>query len=48
MTWRDIAVRFPEFVQWIVATHGPLHDGPVTKNDYERLRAEYEARETTS
>jgi hypothetical protein len=41
MTWQDIAAAFPEFVQWAVATHGPLPDGEVVQADYERLAAEY-------
>jgi hypothetical protein len=46
MTWRDVAVRFPEFVQWAVAEHGPLPDGEVKQEDYERLAAAYQARGT--
>ena len=37
MTWRDLAVRFPEFVQWIVAKFGPLPEGEVKQEDYERF-----------
>jgi hypothetical protein len=37
MTWRDIAQRYPEFAQWIVAKYGPLPDGEVTQTDYERF-----------
>lgn len=43
MTWKDIAVRYPEFIQWAVATHGPLPDGDVKQADYEKLAAEYAA-----
>lgn len=43
MTWRDLALVFPGFVQWIVQTHGPLPDGRVLEEDYNRLKAEYEA-----
>lgn len=43
MTWKDVAVALPEFVQWIVATHGPLPDGEVQQADYERLKTEYES-----
>jgi len=42
MTWRDIAARYPEFVQWIVQRHGGLPDGPVEQADYERYSAEWE------
>jgi hypothetical protein len=40
-TWRDVATRHPEFVQWVVATFGPLPDGPVTQQDYDRYAAAY-------
>ena len=43
MTWRDVAVRFPEFVQWVVATNGPLSDEPVTQDEYDRFVAAYYA-----
>jgi hypothetical protein len=42
MTWRDLALRYPEFVQWAVQKHGPLPDGPIRQEDYERLKAEFE------
>jgi len=42
VTWRDLAVRYPEFVQWIVQTYGPLPDGPVIEADYGRFKAAYE------
>ena len=48
MTWRDIAARYPEFVQWIVQRHGGLPDGPVEQADYERYSAEWESREDVS
>jgi hypothetical protein len=44
MTWHDIAVRYPDFVQWAVQTHGPLPDGEVSEDDYERLALDYKAR----
>lgn len=43
MTWHDLAVRYPLFVQWAVARHGPLPDGEIQQSDYERLAAEYQA-----
>lgn len=42
MTWNDIAAVLPGFVQWIVQTHGPLPDGEVKKEDFDRLAAEYQ------
>lgn len=41
MIWNDIAVRYPEFTEWVVAEHGPLPDGEVEEADYERLADEY-------
>ena len=32
-----------EFVQWAVQREGGLPDGPIQQEDYERLKAEYEA-----
>lgn len=43
MTWKDVAQRYPEFVQWVVQTLGPLPEGPVKQADYERFRAAYGA-----
>jgi hypothetical protein len=45
MDWRDVAVAYPEFVQWIVAKFGPLPDGPVRQADYEKFRTAYERKE---
>ena len=42
MTWRDVAVRYPEFVQWVVARFGPLPEGPVIQEDYERFANAYQ------
>lgn len=42
-TWNQLAKVFPEFVQWIAATHGPLPEGTVTDEDWSRFKAEYEA-----
>ena len=41
MTWKDVAVRYPEFVQWIVAKFGGLPEGPVRPNDYNRFVTAY-------
>ena len=43
MEWKDVAVAYPEFVQWAVATQGPLPDGEVKQEDYERLVSAYKA-----
>ena len=37
MTWEDVAVQYPEFVQWVVQKFGPLPDGEVKKEDYNRF-----------
>jgi hypothetical protein len=41
LTWHDIAADYPQFVQWCVATYGPLPDGKVRQEDYERLAAAF-------
>ncbi len=41
MTWRQIAQRYPEFVQWVVQTFGPLPGGEVQQADYERYADAY-------
>ena len=41
MQWRDITLRYPEFVQWLVAHNGPLPDGEVKSEDYEKWSTEY-------
>jgi hypothetical protein len=41
MTWNDVATQYPEFVQWAAQRHGPLPDGEVRQEDFERLAAEY-------
>lgn len=41
--WRDIAIHYPEFVQWVVATYGPLPDGLADRDEVERLSKEYNA-----
>jgi len=43
MEWKDAAVRFPEFVQWIVARFGPLPDGEIREADYSRFCRFYNA-----
>lgn len=45
MTWNDIAVQFPEFVQWVVITQGPLPDGEVRQEDYDKFRTAYQGEE---
>jgi hypothetical protein len=41
VTWNDVAEWQPEFVAWAVARHGPLPDGEVKQEDWERLVAEH-------
>jgi hypothetical protein len=41
VTWAQVAVKFPEFVQWVVATQGPLPEGPVEEEDYVRFARLY-------
>lgn len=41
VTWQDVARQLPVFVAWAVQAHGPLPDGEVQREDYERLAAEY-------
>ena len=41
MTWNDVAEVYPEFVQWIAQTQGPLPDGEVRKADFDKFAAKY-------
>lgn len=41
MTWRDIAIQLPQFTQWVVQRFGPLPDGEVSREEYERYAAAY-------
>lgn len=41
-TWKDIALFYPHFVQWIVQKYGSVPDGPATEEDYDRFKVEYE------
>lgn len=41
MTWKDVAAKYPEFVQWIVQTHGPLPDGAVKQEQFDELTDQY-------
>lgn len=41
ITWRDLAQRFPELVQFVAQRHGGLPEGPIRETDYERFAAEY-------
>jgi hypothetical protein len=43
MTWKDVAARYPEFVSWLVQTHGPLPDGDVEEEEFTRFANEYQA-----
>lgn len=42
-TWHDVAALYPEFAEWVVAKYGPLPDGEIQQEDYERLAAAYKA-----
>jgi hypothetical protein len=42
VSWKDVAVHYPEFVQWIVAKFGPLPDGEVNRADYEWFAEAYQ------
>jgi hypothetical protein len=39
--WRHVAVLYPEFVAWVVQKYGPLPDGPVAQEDYEKYARDY-------
>lgn len=39
--FRNLAVMYPEFVQWVVQKYGSLPEGQVKKDDYEKYLAEY-------
>lgn len=41
VTWNDVAATLPDFVEWVVTTHGPLPEGPVDEDHYNRLITEY-------
>ena len=34
-TWAELAVAFPEFVQWVIQTYCPMPDDTVKREDYE-------------
>jgi hypothetical protein len=44
LSWEDLAKIYPEFVQWVVQRFGPLPDGPVLEEDYDRFKDAYETR----
>ena len=41
LTWRDVAVLDPEFVQWVVQRFGPLPEGPVRPRDHKKYLAAF-------
>lgn len=41
MTWRELSVSHPEFVQWVVAWRGPLPEGLIEQSDYEFYATAY-------
>jgi hypothetical protein len=44
MTWKELAVRYPEFVQWCVQKYGPLPEGPIDHRDYAMFMLAYKER----
>jgi len=44
ITWNQIAIAYPEFVQWVVQTYGPMPEGPIQHEDYVRYKELYENR----
>ncbi len=44
VTWKAIAELYPEFVQWVVQRHGPLHANTVLEAEYNARKMEYEHR----
>ena len=40
-TWKDVAVLQPAFVQWIVQRFGPLPDGGIVPDDYDKYVTAY-------
>ena len=43
ITWRQVAVLFPEFVQWVAQTHGHLPE-ECTEDDYTMYANEWRKR----
>ena len=41
MTWKELAMTLPEFVQWIVQVHGPLPEGTIKQQDYDKFSELY-------
>lgn len=41
VTWKKIARAYPEFVQWVVQTYGPVGDGEVDPEHYQRMVRAY-------
>jgi hypothetical protein len=44
ITWRDIATANPYFVQWVVQRFGPLPDGAIKRDDYDKFVDAYNKR----
>lgn len=40
-TWRQLAVEFPVFVQWVVQVHGPRRTEHVDRHEFEALMVEF-------
>ena len=41
--WKQVAIKYPEFVQWIAQRDGGLPEGEVTREDWDRYSLEYQA-----
>ena len=41
ITWRRVAQLYPEFVEWVVQTHGPRHSEEVGEEEYMTMREAY-------
>jgi hypothetical protein len=41
ITWRYVAQLYPDFVQWVVQTHGPRHTEEVGEEEYTEMRNAY-------
>jgi hypothetical protein len=42
MNWKEFALLYPEFVEWIVQKFGPLPEGAIDEEDYNRFKLAYE------
>lgn len=40
-TWKELAPMYPEFVAWVVQRYGPLPEGPIEQELYDRATDAY-------